>query len=520
MSLYTRSGLIVVDGSGAIFTDASSGPNYVADYFVSPSGNNANAGTTVGAPWAITAFLTTSTRWSLINGTGKKIGLMPGTYDVSGMMQADPVVGAIQWPGGSNSSNPTIIFSCDNSGNYSARSATINAKTAGGVYGGGSGISWNGPIVSHSGKYPSIYTVGNITIDGIIFVGYSYKALRIGGVSSSDGPGNLQGIIVKNCLFQNGAQNSGAGTDNFSALWMDGCNGALVQNNSFLNYTGPGGPTSGDHLNAIIYWSCINCVAEYNSCINSGNIYGKEIVNQGNEIRFNYIDASMYSFVGSANGIQDFTGANTAGLTLTSKIHHNIMLSSGFGIGGSTLNQNYGWSTPALFYNNTIVLNQNGTGPYPAAWVTAEVAGTITFYNNIYSGHADGSGYKSFHLNPGGPTLWDYNGFIATGMTWQLMQDATLSSVLGSYTTLASVQAAVSANGGISTFDTHSVASNTPLYVGSGTFPADSYQLQGGSPFKGTGSTTGTTLGSACDMGAWGYDPSIGAAPTKIGSDF
>ena len=70
-----------------------------------------------------------------------------------------------------------------------------------------------------------------------------------------------------------------------------------------------------------------------------------------------------------------------------------------------------------------------GAGPYPAAWITSEASRNVKFYNNIYAGAPDGSGYKSFHLNATGPAVWDYNLYIASGMSWALSQNSALSSV-------------------------------------------------------------------------------------------
>jgi hypothetical protein len=476
------------------------------DFYISTAGSDSNPGT-VAAPWAITSLRVQSPNFSKV--PGKRIGLMPGTYNVAAYVYPDSSTGAIQIPGGSSSAS-TYVASCDTSGNYSPRTATITALSNG-VYGGQAGLTHNGPIVSHVGVWPATYPVGYLTLDGLVISGFSYKGVRIGGNSSGDGPGNLHGIVVQNCEFTGGAHNSGDATDNTNALWLDYTVGALVTNNYFYsNY----GFSTGDmgHLNGVICWGCQGTVIQFNTLVNAGNIYGKEIANQGNTVQYNYIDASMYTATGSSSGIEDFTGANTSGLTQTTNINNNIILSGGWGLQGATLSYAYGWTTPVNIYNNTIVLSTSA-GPYPAAWVTSQASRNINFYNNIYTGAPDGSGYKSLHLNAAGPAIWDYNLYIATGMTWALAQNSSLATALASYTTQAAVQAAVAAAGGIAGLDAHSIANNTPGFAGSGAL-ALAYQLQSSSPARNAGRTNGTASGAACDLGAWGN------GATQIGCNF
>src|SRR6185312_12245898 len=56
------------------------------DYYLSPAGNDSNPGT-LTSPWAITSLQTSSANWSKL--AGKRIGLLPGTYNVGPMMAKD-----------------------------------------------------------------------------------------------------------------------------------------------------------------------------------------------------------------------------------------------------------------------------------------------------------------------------------------------------------------------------------------------------------------------------------------------
>ena len=144
------------------------------------------------------------------------------------------------------------------------------------------------------------------------------------------------------------------------------------------------------------------------------------------------------------------------------------MLSTNEGIGSSTLSQGYGFTTPANIYNNTIVMNSNGSGtPYPAAWIVSQTANNINFYNNVYTGAADASGYGTFVTNAGAIAIWDYN-LLTTGMNWVLRQNGSLGSVQATYTSLAAWKAGVAANGGPNV-DGHSVQNNSPGFTNSGT---------------------------------------------------
>ena len=478
------------------------------DFYIGPQGSDSNSGT-VNAPWAISSLRTASGNFSQLG--GKRIGLLPGKYDVSDLMQNDPVVGALQVPGGSSSS-PTYLASCDSSGKYSPRTATLDAKGSSGLFGGGVGRGagvWDGPIIAHTGQYPKNYAVSNLVIDGLVLTGFSYKAIRIGGASSGDGPSGITGVTIQNCELTGGGHNSGDITDNTSAIWIDGCVGAVVSNNYIHNNIGFSA-ASGDHLNAIICWQSQGTVIQYNTCVNAGSVYGKEVANQGTNVQYNYIDVSMYSVPATAYGIQDFTGANTNGLTQTTNIHHNIVITSGFGIGRATLSDNYGFSTPVNVYNNTIV---GKSGAYTALWLTCEDSGVLKVYNNIYTGVGDGSGYKSFLTDPKAPTVWDFNLVKASGMSWALRQNATLSNVIGTYSSTSAFASALSSNGGIGGAESHSVVNDNPGFVGSGSF-ASAYQLSSSSPAKGAGRTNGTSAGSACDMGAWGN------GATQVGCNF
>jgi hypothetical protein len=498
------------------------------DYYISTSGSDSNPGT-LSQPWAITSMsLFTHNANNVANcraQAGKRIGFLPGTYDVSGLMFNDPVSGALQLIGGSSSAS-TYWGSSDASGNYSPRTATLDAKGASGLYGGnhstGPGV-WDGPIVSHVGHYPATYAVGYATIDGLRFTGFSYKGVRIGGASSGDGPSITTPVLVTNCEFFGGGYNSGDAVDNCSALWTDGgTNYMTISNNWFHDSVGHTA-NSGDHLDGIIIWGFgapnIGTIIQYNTCVNAGNIYGKEGGVSGTIIQNNYLDCSSLSVQGY--GYMDFTGngQNVAGLTATTIFRNNILIMSGnaTAFGGSTLSlTTESWMTPVKCYNNTVIAT-NST-PAGLIWGTVNSGsagvGKLQYYNNIYSGPAGSSwnNYGALLTSPNAPQVWDYN-LMPTNLNRTLyINGGGIGLPLGTYTTFSAFSSALALNGGISGAETHSI-SGAPTYVGTGAYAAK-YQLAAGSLGKGTGSTNGTSSGSATDMGAWGN------GATQVGCNF
>ena len=499
------------------------------DYYISTTGSDSNPGT-VGSPWAITSLRTVSANFRLINGTGKRIGLLPGDYDISRYMVTNsPDVGALQIPGGASSSAVTYLASSDASGNYSPRTATIDMKGASGVFGGvhsnGPGTG-DGPGLAHCGQYPTAYTTSNLTIDGLRFTGWSYRGLDIGAAYNADGPSGIANVLVTNCEFTGGGFNSGDSEDNCAALWIQGGAGVTISNNWFHDSVGHVA-NSGDHFNAIILWgpnqgpasTTYNTVIQFNTFVNAGNVYGKEIKIEGTTCQNNYIDVSNLSV--NSVGFQDFTGYNTAGLTRTSIFRNNIIVMQGNTTGGnsafgwSTLSNSGTFTTPVQIYNNTVICTTTGPGPV-VGWIpaTANGTGAMQYYNNIYSSHGSGSfnNFGNFRTNPSAIKVMDYNLVPSSGVSWAFYQNASPTSLIASYATIAALANALSALGIGVGLEAHSVT-GAPTFVGTGSLAAQ-YQLASASLGKGSGRIGGIGSGAATDMGAWGN------GATQIGCNF
>ena len=366
-----------------------------------------------------------------------------------------------------------------------------------------------------------------MTVDGLRFTAFTYKALRIGGVSSSDGPPITGDVYIQNCEFFGQFLQPGAGTDNFACIWLDGTatvaaggtGNYVITNNYFHDNIGVN-PAGEIHLCSIFIFDCANVQITYNTGTNSGTLaWGKDSKNQGTTAAYNYVDTTALSNGPELYGFNDFTGAygGTTGLTLTSNFHHNVVITDGWGFGLRGAAVNEAWQTPVNIYSNTIVMSGS---PYPAIWANSRAgdANSVKIYNNILTGSADGSGYKHISTGALALSICDYNGEPSGTMSWRLMAQGDGNTTVATYTTASSFATGVTANGGVSGCESHSVSNNSPQFTGVNTGQLSSkYQLQAGSPFKGVGSTTGTSSGSACDMGAWGYDPAQNAAPINIG---
>jgi hypothetical protein len=507
------------------------------DYYVSPTGSDTNPGT-LAAPWSIKSLalwtpstfpggpFTTTSQANCLKTAGKRIGFLPGTYNMSAMMfqngsGTDSTSGAIHLIGGSSASATTYWGSSNSAGQYSPRTATLVANDNG-IFGGKHNAE--GPMVSHVGVYPQSYPVGYATIDGLRFTGFSYKGVRIGGASSGGAPSITNPVLVTNCEFFGGGFNSGDNVDNCAALWTDGGTNYMTISNNWFHDTVGHTAGSGDHLDGIIIWgfgaSNVGTVIEYNTVVRAGNIYGKEGGVSGTIIQNNYLDCSNLSVQGY--GYMDFTGngQDVSGLTATTIIRNNILVMYGTAtaIGGSTLAPTTeSWMTPVRCYNNTVV--STTATPAGLIWgtVNSESAGIgqLQYYNNIYSGPASGSwnGYGALLTCPNAPKVWDYNLMPANLNRMLYSNGGGIGSAIGTYTTSSAFSSALAANGGINGAETHSITGAPTFVGGAGTYAA-MYQLAAGSLGKGSGSTNGTSSGSATDMGAWGN------GATQIGCNF
>lgn len=492
---------IAVASSAMAFSTAalSTGSgSFVPDYYISTTGSDSNDGLTSGTAWAYTALNTKRATYA-----GKKLGFLNGVYNTGSLITDDVDTSGLDIEGGPDAAHPTIVQAV-NAPSGGTWNVEINPKTAG-SYGNGK----KGPSFRHTASRSN---QGNLQIRGIKFAGHAYHVISIGTYAVSS---NLQNIVIEDCEFTDNSALQIGFTDNVDQIALNNCDGAIVRN-CYHHANNGWASASQNHLSAVIIWLSKSCVFEYNTIINSGSIHPKENSNQGHQARYNFIDNTGFST--GEGAFQDWAGHGDATLTLTSRIHHNVVRSTNAGcVMVDDRNQTAdGFITGLEIYSNTIDIVQYPGGPPPyvesAIYVKTDAAGNglVKVWNNIICG-TPSIDNKMLSFNPGAPGLWDYNATVNTGMTWRLV-DNTTGATINTYTSLSSVRAAVAANGGISNFDLHGIQTDSFSFTGTGV-DADKYKLSGG-PCVGVGSSDGTTGGSAVDMGAWGNSP-----PLRIGSN-
>jgi hypothetical protein len=470
------------------------------DYYISPTGNDSNPGT-LAAPWAITSLSPTKQNasnvgnWSKI--AGKRIGLIAGTYGVYNLWQgATYDTPALSIPGGPSSSSMTYIASCDSSGNYSARAANITASPSGTPGGGLPGSSGSSVAIIGQGYN---YAKGNVHFDGITVSDSNGYCFTLYG-----GGGNF---ILENCELYNV---SGSEGNNPAALIQYNCNGNQIRNNRFHDCQLSG---AGSHnIAGIFSFGCTGNSYTYNTIYNCNScIYDKDNGNGGHTYAYNYLECNGSN---PQNCITN-SGGGQAGQTRT--VHHNILVAAGGSNAGILLGINDSgpnYYTPyenMVYYNNTCYVLNGGSFQLGLMW-QSQGSGSVKHYNNIWVSGNPGYGTVVFSPTGGAVAVSNYNCYagasssnFGTGTGGAPSKNYALSSWRSAMGQDASSISPSSSNG---MFSSPGGAQN----------PAG-YKLASGSVCVSAGRVGGNSSGTACDMGAWGYDPTLGAVPTQIGAN-
>jgi hypothetical protein len=449
------------------------------DFYISPTGSDSNPGTQ-SAPWAITAL---NTKRSLY--AGRTVGLLDGTYNVysllSGYTDVDQFALDVE---GGTSAAPTVIAAVN------PQKAVITAMN-GSAYHNKGGT----PILGHSGRYTRR---GYVQFDGLKISGAARLGIRIG--IYGQGP-QIPGIVVRNCEFTNFNGTSLSTGLNLEQVEFNQCTGYLLQNNYFHDNVGYSAG-SADHFSAVLTWYCDRGVIEYNSAVNSGGFYGKEVGNFGTTIRYNYVDTSAMSI---ATCIQDFAGT-MQDKGADSKIHNNVLIGAQAIVMIETLSDaGYIPTNVSIFNNTCVILNSAASRGIQIKTDTS----MLSVYNNIVQDAATGD-HTFIAFNVEGPVVVDYNYYHSTTSDPRWSSYSSKTSTSRNTVSALSLLRAVATLVGI---ESHSVASSSPMFVGSGV-NADRYKLQSGSPCLNAGRVGGTSSGAATDLGAWGN------GATAIGCNF
>ena len=476
-------------------------PGGTIDYFISTTGNDSNPGT-LSAPWAITSLVNTNANNAKT--AGKNVGLIAGTYNVSGTGSGGTKIGSGNNPtNGSycalslrpgSASASTWVGSCNSSGVYTPRAAIIfvaSGQTS------GSSNQWNNAIIGVDAG-----NGGYVTLDGIVV---NANGMNCPGANGNEGAhifmtqgtngsftsaGNQPGIVVQNCeLYGINATDSGG---NDAAIFLSGTQGEIIQNNYIHDVNKS---SQIDHSHGIEAYGCQNGQWIYNTFAKctGGAAEAKEGCG-GITCAYNYFYDCSVGGSGNAAVLQGWDGAegNPNTPTTAFALHHNIFDSCGRVTFGESNNANH---TQAVhWYNNTVynsgdvVLQSSGGG------------GLIQHYNNLYVLAAPASGFQQF--TSGGYSVLDYDcSYTLNGSyngMWQMSNQ--------NFNSLASFQSAAGAESHAipQATDPKFTSGTTALAAGAG---AAQFKLASGSPCVSTGR-------GGVNIGAW--DGSV----TQIGCSF
>jgi hypothetical protein len=486
------------------------------DYYISTNGSNSNPGT-LASPWAITAINTMQSSYA-----GKRLGILPGTYDVSSLMGTfhSP---ALQINGGPNSSTPTYIGTSDSSGQYQAGTATLDAKGSSGSYGGGNShlstvIGTANGTSGGSGGPGTPANWGNWTLDGLQITGFSLWALQVG---SYDGTGGaVPNAVIQNCTFYggNGVNGPYGGTHSGTLELYDYLN-CTVHNCYFYNNTNTGADST--HFACITCWGGVGggtssgLTIEYCTLVNTGGIYG--IYDTGviykTTIQQCYFDMTTAgSGTGVPCGLAILGFGNTGAAGLAGSVFRNNVFRGGGPIDASAGNtaEDY-WAATAAYYNNTWDLAGGaGFGAAGCGFRFLEASGhtgIFSSYNNLcYDNGSTSAGYGYNACNTDGFAVCDYN-IYGTQNAF-----TTYGSNGGGSPNTLSYAAWKSATGR----DAHSSTSSANPFTNNGA-NALQYQVKSGSPAYQTGRVGGVASGAVCNVGAWdGTVTQIGYSSTGV----
>jgi len=463
------------------------------DYYISTTGSDGNPGT-LAEPWALTSMVPGNANQSKM--AGKRVGLLPGTYDISNtsLFPAPSPSGSytesVLEPPAGTAASPTYIGSSDSSGNYSARTATITYGTAGAQVAGFMGPTYN------SGGY--------VTIDGLVF---NANGLINNHVVQAYFPpegytsqaGNGPGIVIQNCEIYGVAANVGG--QNQALIFLEGANGAIVQNNYLHDVSQP---DNDDHVYAIVQYSCQNTQILYNTFYNCcGTMEGKGGCS-GCNIAYNYLFSQRTDNFMTITGFDGAPGnPNTPGTA--NSIHHNVIELDESPQGGICPDMNTNFISQGFnCYNNT-VYDRRSNPRWALMCRGMNSASYVSCYNNIVVTTVGNS-----------PSGTSYPGIVCSGsvgfnvFNYNCYQFASFFAAVDTtqYQSMSSWQAASHA-------DANSLTVNPQFAqtIQAGAGPAQ-FQLASGSPCIGAGRIGGASSGAACNMGAW--DGTV----TQIGCSF
>lgn len=448
------------------------------DYYISTTGSDSNPGT-LAQPWALTSLASNSSNLAKI--AGKRVGIIAGNYTINSDFPtansaSDYTASWLNLPSGTAGS-PTYIASCDASGQYQARAATISWGGGGSPY----AIFGNYPTSNDSCQY--------ITLDGLVINGNSMQAYSLGGGNyggmhlvhfynasysrSSSNNATITGLTVQNCEIYSLAPNQPG--QNNALLFLVGCYDCIVQNN-YLHDVAPTGAeataNSGNpsHCALVAEIGCYSNQYLYNTFQNSpGGIWEKE-GNTGTIAAYNYFHNIGGGGVYGANeycspfmGWDDNAGAPNTGpaAALTYLIHHNVI----DGCTGAHFNVDSapGSRNSITAYNNTVYDTLSAS--YAGWMMGCQGSANSQYYNNIYVTTNNGPGGGSLqsgklNVNTTNFSNVDHNCYYSVGGSYTSFWGVGSTT----YNDFATYQAAIQSR--VAGSESHAMQSNPDFAQG------------------------------------------------------
>lgn len=424
--------------------DASSysveGGGETFDYYIGPSGSDANPGT-LASPWAITALWTKAATYA-----GHSLGLLDGTY--SGYNGADyngsDCAYVIPSGAAGSSGSPTVI------GAVNARAVTLKGD------GGHKAAPWTraqcGMVIQ--GAY--------VTVQDLEIMEAAGNGIEITAAN----------VTVKRChvhRIDRVAYGDG-GYDNQAAIRSDFAASPTISHNYCHDVVT--GNSTGANESCIELYGSTNAIVEYNECTDANTgIFLKDSCG-GAIVQYNYIYAVGRPLYYGTNNAFAFTMANNVVEGWTQDGYNR---------------DNYNEIAGTVFRGNTFILN---TSCASGVNITATSGSVVSFYNNLIA--RQGSGASTYgDMNSGGSNtfvLSDYNLYGST---------VTFTNPSGTERTFSGYQTQLGGK------EAHSVNS-APTFVGGGSSVGPyQWKLDTGSAGLNAGSSDGTTGGSTVNVGAF-----------------
>ncbi len=290
MSWYLSGGQVVVAPGGGIFDDGGGvtppPPGGSFDYYISTTGSDSSPGT-LASPWAITAINSKRSTYAT-----KRVGVIAGIYDISSLMTTDGANPsrnpALNINGGTSNLARTFIGACDTSGNYTIGAATLDAKGASGLFGGG-----NSNTNAIIGCNSTVTNRAFFTVAGLRIINGLNWMVHIS--NSPSGGTNVHDWTLQDCELtgQNGASSTTASGTNLGPLIIYMASNGLITNCYFHDNFGWTDP---DHFSAVYQWGLSlthDITYDTSTFINTGNIHSKESTQYNNTVQYCYIDMTL-----------------------------------------------------------------------------------------------------------------------------------------------------------------------------------------------------------------------------------